>query len=243
MKRSPLQLINKENPLVLHKKLNMADIKIMNNASGWGYGGNVCGLRFSEDGELLAGASIVGSCFIWDTTEWRVIQMLRDHKENEIEELYNVLFSKDYRKVFTCGKLKSRSVWSEEDGDNFCIPGKIKIFDIFSGEVLLKLEGHQEEILCLKRVVFQDSEYILSGGQDGKIFKWKIEDDFSNYTKSEFVDNTTHYVCSIATLPSCGNKFFIAGCDEGLKLYDFENGLVSIRLFALTFYLVYCFVG
>ena len=225
LKRAPLRLINQDHPVTLYKSLNLTDINV-NNELGWGFGGHICGLSFSSDGELLAGASILGSCFIWDALEWKMLQVLRDPDEAEIEELYRVLFSRDSTKVYTCGKLKSRTTWSEEDGDNFCIPGKIKIYDILTGKVLLQLEGHQEEILCMKLVTFANKEYLLTGGQDGRIIRWEINEDFTSYEKVFIDDMTTHYVCALTMLPNCGNKFFVAGCDEGIKIFDIERNVV-----------------
>lgn len=218
-------MINQANPLNLDKSINIYDLKV-NNQTGWGYGGYISSLTFSDDGELLSGASISGCCFIWDSSNWEVLQMLRDKEEKEIEEFYCSQFIGNGKYVATCGKRKSRSTWSEEDQDNFCLPGKIKIFDIYSGKVLFRMDGHTEEILCLKSLWFQGSEYLLSCGEDGQIIKWKFEDDYSAFTKTFIDDNSTHNACSLSFLNDCGNKFFIAGCDEGVKVYDFEKNLV-----------------
>ena len=245
---TPIQLINKDQPLEIFKTCNMSDLNSAKPSSSdaapsnnlndssetpvggqWGYGGYVCGLAMSDDGLLLAGASIVGCCFIWDAIEWDLLQMLRDPSEKEIEELYCAAFSADSRRVLTCGKLKSRSVWSEEDGDNFVVPGKIKVYDTVTGQVLLRMEGHQEEILSLQRVQFKSDQYWLSCGQDGRVIKWKIEDDYRSYSKQYMDDPTAHYTCALSLLPGTGNKLFATGADEGLKIFDFERN--SVRLF------------
>jgi hypothetical protein len=36
-------------------------------------------------------------------------------------------------------------------------------------------------------------------------------------------DMTTNIVCCLSFLPECGNKYFVAGCDDGIKIYDFEH--------------------
>ncbi len=48
-----------------------------------------------------------------------------------------------------------------------------------SGEVLCRLEGHLEEILCVKRVWYRGELYLLSGGQDGRVYKWPMNADCS----------------------------------------------------------------
>ena len=196
------------------------------NMSGTAYLGQLAmfgAARFAVTGQLT------GCCFIWDAIEWDLLQMLRDPSEKEIEELYCAAFSADSRRVLTCGKLKSRSVWSEEDGDNFVVPGKIKVYDTVTGQVLLRMEGHQEEILSLQRVQFKSDQYWLSCGQDGRVIKWKIEDDYRSYSKQYMDDPTAHYTCALSLLPGTGNKLFATGADEGLKIFDFERN--SVRLF------------
>lgn len=41
------------------------------------------------------------------------------------------------------------------------------------------------------------------------------------------MDGITNVVLSIAFVPNCGNKYFIAGCDNYIKLYDFETNEVT----------------
>lgn len=81
----------------------------------------------------------------------------------------------------TAGKLKLRDLWNEEEADNQITPGPIKvrdlavrvepqpdraqIFDTLTGEVVARLEGHTEEILCLERVKFKDENFLISCSQ------------------------------------------------------------------------------
>ena len=237
LKKPPIQLINEKNPIKIYKTINIDNEKAWEE-TGWGYGGHVCGLSISDDGELLAGAAIVGSCFIWDATNYTLLQMLRDTEEKEIEEIYCVKFIDNDHKIITCGKLKSRTTWSEEDNDNFCIPGHIKIYDVVTGEILLRMEGHQEEILSLKYFQFKNKNFLLTCGQDGRIIKWTIESDFKEYKKEFVNDLTTNYACSLSFIPNTANKFFLCGCDEGIKVFDIEHGQVGyFYLFFSLFFL------
>lgn len=76
------------------------------------------------------------------------------------------------------GKLKDRNNWSEADEDNNILPCPLKIFDIFTGEVVTQLKGHGEELLCVKKVQFKGENYFLSGSQDGYLNKWHMESDW-----------------------------------------------------------------
>lgn len=73
------------------------------------------------------------------------------------------------------GKLKDPKKWSTEDGDNHILPTPIKIFDIITGEVVNTLYGHEEEVLCLKDIVFKDQNYLITTSQDGYIMKWSMQ--------------------------------------------------------------------
>ena len=49
---------------------------------------------------------------------------------------------------------------------------------MLSGRVITRLEGHEEEIICIKLVEFQGDNYIVSTSQDGYIIKWKMAEDW-----------------------------------------------------------------
>ena len=76
------------------------------------------------------------------------------------------------------GKLKDRNNWSEADEDNNILPCRLKLFDILTGEVVTQLQGHTEELLCVKRVQFKGENYFLSGSQDGYLNKWHMSQDW-----------------------------------------------------------------
>lgn len=40
------------------------------------------------------------------------------------------------------------------------------------------------------------------------------------------LDGSTCMAFTVSFVPNTGNKFFIAACDEHLKLYDFEQATV-----------------
>lgn len=77
------------------------------------------------------------------------------------------------------GKLKDRNRWSEQDDDNHILPCPLKIFDVVKGKVVATLNGHEEEILCIKSLQFKNENYYITSSQDGYIIKWKVKDDWT----------------------------------------------------------------
>ena len=43
-------------------------------------------------------------------------------------------------------------------------------------------------------------------------------------------DLTTYMAVHTSFLPNCGNKYFVAACDDGIKLFDFEAERVKIKM-------------
>lgn len=95
---------------------------------------------------------------------------------------------------------------------------------------MAKLEGHAEEILSVQGVWFEGKFYLVSSSQDGYLIKWKI--DLSKIGKepvefTKMADGLTCMAFNVAFLPNTGNKYFVAGCDEEVRLYDFDKESVS----------------
>ncbi|KAJ3076038.1 hypothetical protein HDU98_005987 [Podochytrium sp. JEL0797] len=128
------------------------------------------------------------------------------------------------------GKQKDRNQWCDQEQDNAILPCEIKIFDICSGTVIARLTGHEEEIYCLKAVVFKQEPYYVSASEEGYIRKWKMSKDWTQeVSSSRFTDsaNTCIAFC-ITFLPHTGNKYFLAACDDRISIFDFETEAVCI---------------
>jgi hypothetical protein len=41
------------------------------------------------------------------------------------------------------------------------------------------------------------------------------------------IDGVTCMAFTVSFVPNTGNKYFLAACDEHLRLYDFEQAMVS----------------
>jgi WD40 repeat protein len=150
-------------------------------------------------------------------------------KEPNIDEFYVGRFTPSGNHLVVGGKLKDRLRWSEQDDDNHILPCPLKVFDLMTGRVVAKFHGHEEEILCIKSVVFQGENYLCTSSQDGYIYKWKLDETWTKLVeKTRMSDDVTCMAFTVSFLPNCGNKYFIGACDDGFRLYDFETNLVII---------------
>ncbi|KAI8075901.1 WD40-repeat-containing domain protein [Gilbertella persicaria] len=186
--------------------------------------GAITGMTLSNDGNLLATFSNVGVIKVWDIQDdFHLLRKIRDSKETHIDEFYcgRIL---ECGLLVTGGKLKDRYRWSAEDNDNHILPCPIKIFDLVTCERVAQLEGHSEEILCIKAIQFKGKNYFISTSQDGYIIKWEMDETWTKLQESTpMTDGITCMAFTVSFVPNTGNKYFIAACDEHLRLYDFEQ--------------------
>lgn len=141
--------------------------------------GAITGMTLSDDGTFLVTFSNIGAIKIWDVrNNFTCLRHIRDQKETQIDEFYCGQLLPVDGLLATGGKLKNRHRWSTEDNDNHIMPCPIKIFDIITGERLAVLDGHSEEILCIKAVQFKGDNYLVSTSQDGYIIKWHMAQDW-----------------------------------------------------------------
>ncbi|ORX62961.1 WD40 repeat-like protein [Hesseltinella vesiculosa] len=204
-----VQNVNKSSPLVSVHKMNEQ--------------GSILGISLSEDGLLLATFSVFGSVRIYDVQDdFKLLAKLRDNSEEQIEEYYCGLFKGSY--LVTGGKLKDRQRWSAEDEDNHILPCPIKTYDLVTQKVVSVLNGHAEEILCIKSVKFDGKNYYISTSQDGYIIKWSMEDDWTTLIDfKQMGDGITCMAFTVSFVPNTGNKYFMGACDAHARLYDFEE--------------------
>ncbi|CAO3692756.1 unnamed protein product [Rhizopus stolonifer] len=202
----------------------------------------ITSMALSQDGAILATFSNIGAVKLWDVeNDFALVHKLRDTDEANIDEFYCGKFVGDGYMIVG-GKLKDRQRWSAEDDDNHILPCPIKIFNIAESKVVAKLEGHMEEILCIKALTFNDENYFISTSQDGSIIKWHMASDWCtllNRTKMD--ENITCMAFTVSFVPNTGNKYFMAAVDEHLRLYDFENAQL-LQTFS-DLYSSYCDCG
>ncbi|KAI7896073.1 WD40-repeat-containing domain protein [Mucor mucedo] len=190
--------------------------------------GAVTGMTLSDDGTLLVTFSNIGAIKIWDVHHnLTCLRHIRDRQETQIDEFYCGQLLPADELLVAGGKLKNRHRWSAEENDNHIMPCPIKIFNIITGERVAVLDGHSEEILCIKAVQFKGDNYLLSTSQDGYIIKWHMAQDWITLLDSTpMIDGVTCMAFTVSFLPNTGNKYFLAACDEHLRLYDFEQAML-----------------
>ncbi|KAJ3313086.1 hypothetical protein HDV04_002403 [Boothiomyces sp. JEL0838] len=144
-----------------------------------------------------------GTAFIWDMNTFEKLQCLKDEKETNIDEFYTGCWTFDSKHMIIGGKLKDRQRWSEPDDDNHILPCPLKVFDVVEGNVIQTFHGHFEEVLSTKLIEFR-------GNQEPP-------------EKKQITDGYTCMAFTTSFLPNTGNKYFIASCDDSIRLYDFEE--------------------
>ncbi|KAI9506887.1 WD40-repeat-containing domain protein, partial [Coemansia spiralis] len=182
------------------------------------------GIVLSLDGTMLAAFGSSGQVHVWDTDTFECLTTLRDMSEPNIDEFFVGQFTPNAEYLVVGGKLKDRKRWSEADEDNHILPCPLKIFNVLTGEVVAQLEGHSEEILCIKSVVYKGENYFVTTSQDGYIRRWHMDSDWIVLLDSkEIEDGVTCMAFTVSFLPNTGNRFFVASTDDHVTLMDLEN--------------------
>ncbi|KAJ1916620.1 hypothetical protein H4219_003684 [Mycoemilia scoparia] len=185
---------------------------------------NITGISLSPDGLLLATFSSTGTIKLWEMRTFKCIKKLRDADEPNIDEYFVGQFLPDGRHLIAGGKLKDRKRWSEADEDNHILPCPLKIFDIITGKVVSRLEGHAEEILCIKYALYQGENYLLTTSQDGYINRWHMGPDWITLKQRRTIDDgVTCMAFGVSFVPNTGNRYFMAATDDHIKLMDLDK--------------------
>ncbi|ORX74831.1 WD40 repeat-like protein [Linderina pennispora] len=226
----PIDYIDEEHPLELIPT-NIADQMALT------------GIALSPDGTLLATLGSSGQIHIWDTESFECLATLRDKSEPNIDEFFVGQFTPTGEYLVVGGKLKDRKRWSEADEDNHILPCPLKIFNVLTGEVVARLEGHAEEILSVKGVVYKGENYFVTTSQDGYIRRWHMDSSWIVLLEEskEITDGVTCMAFTVSFVPSTGNRFFLASTDDHVTLMDLERCVIVQRFDPI--YSSYCDCG
>ncbi|KAI9474528.1 WD40-repeat-containing domain protein, partial [Coemansia mojavensis] len=187
----------------------------------------ITGIALSPDGTMLASFGSTGCVNIWDTDTFECLTTLRDAAEPNIDEFFVGQFTPNSEYLVVGGKLKDRKRWSEADEDNHIMPCPLKIFNVVTGEVVARLDGHSEEILCVKSVVYKEENYLVTTSQDGYIRRWHMDSDWVVLKESrEITDGITCMSFTVSFIPNTGNRYFIAATDDHVTLMDLERCMI-----------------
>ncbi|KAJ2551890.1 hypothetical protein EV175_003519 [Coemansia sp. RSA 1933] len=200
------------------------------------------GITISTDGSMLATFGSTGQVNVWDTETFECLTSLRDMSEPNIDEFFVGQFTPNSEYLIVGGKLKDRKRWSEADEDNHILPCPLKIFNVLTGEVVARLDGHSEEILCIKSVVYNGENYYVTTSQDGYIRRWHMDSDWVVLLDSKEVeDGVTCMAFTVSFVPNAGNRFFMASTDDHVTLMDLEHCAIVQRFDPI--YSSYCDCG
>jgi WD40 repeat protein len=136
-----------------------ADVQIVDVASGkvlhslGGHWNLIYSVAFSPDGRWLASADGLGNVMIWQADNGQKLFTLNAHGGPFVR---SVAFSPDSRRLATAG-----GQWG--------MPGEIKVWDVASGEELLTLRGHTDEIMA---VAFSADGWLASASSDKTVKMW-----------------------------------------------------------------------
>lgn len=212
--KNGIDFLNLQNPVQLKHKLSNP--------------GPALHMAWSNKGKKLSVACNL-LVKIWDANVWKLIIELKDKKEPNFEDLKIAFFSPSDDKIITGGKIKDKKQWNDKENDHQTIEAPIKIFDISTGNVILRLEGHTEEILCLRILNFKKNNYILSSSKDKKLIRWHLKQNFSILvSKTTFENDASIY--DISFLSQEWNPFFLTAGTAGIQIFDFEKMQVIYTL-------------
>ncbi|KAJ3019769.1 hypothetical protein HKX48_001785 [Thoreauomyces humboldtii] len=189
--------------------------------------GHITSMVLSPDGLMLATFSTVGSVRIWDTETWSCVQVLQDREreDDEIDEFFCGRFTEDGTRIVVAGKLKDPKKWNEAEEDNHVLPCPLKVFDLVTGKVVARMEGHDEEVLCIKAIQYKGENYYITTSQDGYLIRWKMDETWSTLIERDRLeDGDACMAFTAAFLPHCGNRYLVAACDGGITIFDLESG-------------------
>lgn len=176
-------------------RLNLAGADLRGSAFTHKYG-QIQGLQFRIDGELLVVGTSEGMVRVWRASHGELIHAVPVH---------------DPVQNFVC--LRSDQRIAALGGPDH----SIVIVDITDGRVLHRLYGHRTPIW---RLVFSpDGAHIASGEASGQIYVWGIESG----QLLQVLQGHTHPITTLAYTPG-GDRLASADVDGGVCLWEMPTG-------------------
>lgn len=154
--------------------------------------GEVFGLQFSPDANLLAVGGTGGSIRLYDTTTWKVVTNLVQHQQT----VKAIVFTPDSRYMISGARDNQLIWWNTSDWtverqvqahdvvQNVCISvdgqflvtggfdGRTRIWSVQSGEMQHDFAGHQTAVLAT--AISSDNRFVAAGGYDSNVKVWDL---------------------------------------------------------------------
>ena len=148
---------------------------------------------YSPDGQTIAGGSLEGTIFLWQTSDGQAIQIYQGHTAL----VYTLAFSPDGKLLASGSEDKTICVWDRQSGQlryqldeqtgfvnsvafspdsTLLVSGSddctVRVWDAATGRGLQRLEGHRARVMS---VAFHPTGGLLaSGGDDGLVQLWDL---------------------------------------------------------------------
>jgi WD40 repeat protein/beta-lactamase regulating signal transducer with metallopeptidase domain len=173
--------------------------------------GTLYTVAFRRDGKMMATGGNDRTVRLWELPSGKLLRTLAnrpipmDGGEEQPLPIWSVAFSPD-------GKLLASSSGTFGQKDQ---PGRIKVWDVNTGEELFALATDKHESLIVSVAFSPDGKWLASAGWEGVVNIWKV-DGFTHVTT---LKANAKPVRSLAFHPKNG-LLAAAGFDGTIRLYD-----------------------
>ncbi|WOL08072.1 COMPASS-like H3K4 histone methylase component WDR5B [Canna indica] len=197
-------------------------------------------VKFSNDGQLLASASLDETVILWSATTLARIATLKGHTKG----VSDLAWSSDSHYLCSASDdctLRIWDVWPPTDCVRilrghlsvvFCVDFNppsdriasgsfdqtVRVWDVKSGKCIKKIDAHDDAVTSVHFI--RDGSIIVSGSHDGSC---KIWDASSGACLKVLIDDKTPAV-SFAKFSPNGKFILIATLDDTLKLCNYATG-------------------
>ncbi|EGW34324.1 uncharacterized protein SPAPADRAFT_134132 [Spathaspora passalidarum NRRL Y-27907] len=203
-------------------------------------------VKFSPDGEHLVSVSSDRSIVIYQGKTGEFVKRIENAHNGGIFAVAWLPDSKFFITASADNSLKKWDISTYESVQTFTVSEKVTVenhqvglalakeyvislsangnlnyFD-YSGKLVEAVKGHQAPITTVK----YDDDSLYTGGADGKLFQWSVQEDGPS-ALPESATGHTNYVVDIVKV---GSSQVSVGWDDTLKLWNKENVSKSIQL-------------
>jgi len=194
-------------------------------------------VAYSPDGQTIAGGSLEGTVFLWQTGDGQAIQIYQGHSAL----VYTLAFSPDGNLLASGSEDKTICVWDRQSGQllyqldeqtgfvnsvafspdsTLLVSGSddrtVRVWDAATGRARQRLEGHRARVMS---VAFHPAGRLLaSGGDDGRVQLWDLATGRALHSWA-----LTEPVYTVAFHPA-GAFLISGGTDALLRYWSLDTG-------------------